>query len=100
MNNETKISKITVKDIADFIRLDEIDEVEMKHLHDSINIAKSYISNYTGISIDKLDDYPDFVLALKVLCQDMYDNRALYIDKNNPNELVKTILNMHSINYL
>lgn len=47
-----------------------------------------------------LDAYPDFVIVVYVLVQDMYDNRAFYVDKNNLNKVVDTILNMHSINLL
>lgn len=47
-----------------------------------------------------LDAYPDFVIVVYVLVQDMYDNRSLYVDKNNLNKVVDTILGMHSINLL
>jgi len=35
-----------------------------------------------------------------ILCQDMYDNRSMYVDKNNLNKVVETILGMHSVNLL
>ena len=47
-----------------------------------------------------LDAYNDFVLAVYVLVQGMYDTRAYYIDKANLNSVVETILNMHSVNLL
>lgn|GEM_PF-604725 len=47
-----------------------------------------------------LDAYPDFVIVVYILVQDMYDNRAFYVDKNNLNRVVDTILGMHSINLL
>jgi hypothetical protein len=46
------------------------------------------------------DKYKDFVIVVYVLVQDMYDNRTLYVDKNNLNKVVETILGMHSINLL
>ena len=30
-----------------------------------------------------------------VLCQDMYDNRSMYVDKNNMNKVVEAVLGMH-----
>ena len=90
----TKVSEITTADIADFIRLCEVSDAEEKQLQTFLTVAKDYISNYTAL--DDLDEYADLVIAVYVLCQDMYDNRSLYIDKNNPNKVVQTILDMHT----
>jgi hypothetical protein len=90
----TKVSEITTADIADFIRLGEVSDAEEKQLQTFLNVAKDYIANYTALT--DLDEYADLVIAVYVLCQDMYDNRSLYIDKNNPNKVVQTILDMHT----
>lgn len=90
----TKVSEITTKDIADFIRLGEVSDAEEKQLQKFLEIAKDYVTNYTAL--EDLDEYADFVIAVLILCQDMYDNRSLYIDKNNPNKVVQTILDMHT----
>ncbi len=50
---------------------------------------------YEQISDDDVDDYADMVIAVLILCQDMYDNRTLYVDKGSPNMTVQTILDMH-----
>lgn len=98
----SKVSEITTKDVADYIRLDTYEESEIETY---LNIAKSYISSYTGIPVtneegESLDDFPDFVIVVYVLCQDMYDNRAMYVDKSNINKVVQTILDMHARNLL
>ena len=98
----SKVSEITFKEVADYIRLDNYVESEIATY---LNIAKNYISSYTGIPItskegESLDDFPDFVIVVYVLCQDMYDNRTLYVDKSNINKVVQTILDMHSRNLL
>lgn len=90
----TKVSEITVKDIADYIRADEVGGVEEEQLSTFLLVAKNFVTNYTGL--DDLDEYADLVIAVYILCQDMYDNRALYVDKNNPNKVVQTILDMHT----
>lgn len=90
----TKVSEITTADIADFIRLGEVSDAEEKQLQTFLTVAKDYITNYTALA--DLDEYADLVIAVYVLCQDMYDNRSLYIDKNNPNKVVQTILDMHT----
>ena len=96
----SKVSEITIKDVADYIRVDEDSNIETY-----LNIAKNYISSYTGIPVtsedgESLDDFPDFIIVVYILCQDMYDNRALYVDKSNVNKVVQTILDMHTRNNL
>lgn len=98
----SKVSEITIEDVAKYIRVDDYDESEIETY---LNIAKSYISSYTGIPItneegESLDDFPDLVIVVYVLCQDMYDNRTLYVDKNSINKMVQTILDMHTRNNL
>ncbi len=90
----TKVSEITTADIADFIRLGEVSSAEEIQLQTFLTVAKDYITNYTALA--DLDEYADLVIAVYILCQDMYDNRSLYIDKNNPNKVVQTILDMHT----
>ena len=90
----TKVSEITTQDIADFIRLDEVSSTEEIQLTTFLTVAKDYVTNYTGLT--DLDEYADLVIVIYILCQDMYDNRAMYIDKNNPNKVVQTILDMHT----
>ncbi len=101
-----KVSEITVSNIADYLRLEpgEYTETELSSL---LTVSKNFISSYTGIpitSIDTtvktLDNYEDFYIVVMVLCQDMYNNRAMYVDKNNLNKVVDTILGMHCINLL
>lgn len=90
----SKVSEITTADIAEFIRLGEVSDADEKQLQTFLTVAKDYIANYTALT--DLDEYADLVIAVYVLCQDMYDNRSLYIDKNNPNKVVQTILDMHT----
>ena len=93
----SKVSEITAQDVADYIRLDDYEESEISTY---LNIAKSYISSYTGISVANLDEYADFIIVVYVLCQDMYDNRTMYVDSGNLNKVVQTILGMHTMNNL
>lgn len=100
MTNITKVSDITYQDIADYIRLSEVTNDDKKTLNNLLGIAKAFIMNYTGQSIEGLDNYQDFVIVVFVLCQDMWDNRTLYIDKANLNSVIESILGMHSVNLL
>lgn len=100
MEQITKISEITYNDVADYIRLAEISNDDINLLTNLITISKNFIISYTGISETELDNYNDLVIVVFVLCQDMYDNRTLYVDKSNLNKVVDTILGMHSKNLL
>ena len=100
MNNIKKVSDITYSDIASYLRLSEVSEDDQKYLTTLINISKEYISKYTGISIENLDNYADFIIVVFVLCQSMYDVRSLYVDNSNLNNVVETILGMHQTNLL
>ena len=91
----TKVSEITTADIAEYIRLCEVSNDEEKQLQTFLTVAKDYVTNYT--SLVDLDEYADLVVVILILCQDMYDNRAMYIDKEIiPNKVVQTILDMHT----
>ena len=91
-----KVSQITYSNIADYIRLTEISQQDQTLLTNLIEIAKTFIKEYTGVS--DLDEHDDFVIVVFILCQDMYDNRTLYVDKTNINKVVECILGMHSNN--
>lgn len=100
MNNIIKVSDITYSDIASYLRLSEVSEDDQNYLTTLINISKEYISKYTGISIENLDNYADFIIVVFVLCQSMYDDRTMYVDNSNLNKVVETILGMHQNNLL
>ena len=94
------VSKITYTDIANYIRLSEVSEDDQKFLTNLILIATEFIKSYTGLTADEIDKHEDFVIVVYILCQDMYDNRILYVEKDNLNKVVETILGMHCVNLL
>lgn len=100
MNEINKVSDITYQDVADYLRLAEIDNEEINTLNTLINVAKTFISNYTGRTNEELDNYQDFVIVVLVLCQDMWDNRTMYVESKNLNNVIESILGMHSVNLL
>ena len=92
----SKVSDITVESVAEYLRLDEVTESEKNTLTTLISIATSYIKSYTGLD----DAYPEFVIVVLILCQDMWDNRTMYVDSKDLNNTVQSILAMHSVNLL
>lgn len=100
MNNITKVSEITTTDLAEYMRLDEVSEADTNTLNNMLEVAKTYIINWTGQKAEDLDNFNDFVIVVFVLVQDMWDNRTLYVDKTNLNKVVESILGLHQINLL
>lgn len=100
MNQIEKVSEVTSTDLAEYLRVGEVTESEEGFLSTIIGAAKSYMAKYTGLTAEQLDESSDLVIAMLVLAQDMYDNRALYVDSSNVNLAVQSILDMHSVNLL
>lgn len=100
MNNITKVSEITYTDLASYLRLSEVSDDDINTLNTLLNVSEAFIQGYTGHTKDELDDYQDFVVVVLILVQDMWDNRTYYVDNTNLNNVVQTILGMHSVNLL
>lgn len=92
-----KVGEIETENIAQYLRLEEFDEDEMEAI---LNASKAFIQSYTGLTDKEIDEHEDFYIVVLILCQDMYDNRCMYVDKNNLNKVVSTILDMHCVNLL
>lgn len=100
MNTLSKVSDITATVLAEYLRITEVTQDEQAYLTTIIEVAKTFMASYTGRTVEELDDFQDFIIVCLVLCQDMYDNRALYVDSRELNKVIETILGMHSVNLL
>lgn len=100
MNQVEKVSEVTSTYLAECLRVGEVTPYEDGYLSTLIGAATAYMCKYTGLTAAQLDESQDFVPVLLVLCQDMYDNRALYVDSANVNRMVQSTLDMHSVNLL
>lgn len=99
-----KISKIKKIDVIEYLHLDEDmypkGSNAERNLFAAMDAAYSYILDYTGLTKEEADTHEQFYTAYMVLCQDMYDNRAYYVEKGNVNKVVDSILGMHCKNLL
>lgn len=100
MNAITKVSQITFSDVAEYLRLGAVSADEQNTLNNLIGVAKAFIRGYTGLTAEDIDGHEDFVIVVLILCQDMYDNRTLYVDTANLSHVVETILGMYRVNLL
>jgi hypothetical protein len=94
-----KVSEVQVSNIAEYLRLSE-GEYTTQEIQTYIDAAKAYIKSYTGLDDTAVDAHDDITIVLYVLCQDMYDTRTMYVDRNYMNKVVETILGMYSTNLL
>ena len=100
MNVISTVSQITAQDVADYLRICEVTQDDLNTLNTLLTVAKVYIGEYTGRTIQDLDNYKDIIIVVLILCQDMWDNRTLYVDDSNVNKVVESILGLHSVNLL
>ena len=100
MNQISAVSQITAQDVADYLRISEVTTDDTNTLNTLLTVAKSYICQYTGQTLENLDNLSDIIIVVFILCQDMWDNRALYVDSSNVNKVVESILGLHSVNLL
>ncbi len=96
----SKVSDITVTDVTDYLRIPEVTAEDTALLTTALNVAKEFVKSYTGLDAEGMDAHEDLVIVIYVLCSSMYDNRAYYVDKSNLNNVVESILNLHSTNLL
>ncbi|MCL1806033.1 MAG: head-tail connector protein [Clostridiales bacterium] len=97
-----RVSEITGSRLAEYLRLD-YDALSVKEkdgIETMREAAMAFIRSYTGLDDDGIEPHEDFVIVVYILVQDMYDNRVLYVERDNLNKTVETILGMHSVNLL
>lgn len=104
-----KISEVTISNLKEYAH---VYHNEDDNLFTAILVAcKNYISKYTGLPLvddptstdvveDNCDTHEDLTIALFVLANEMYDNRIYTVENNKINTVIKSILDMHSINLL
>lgn len=98
-----KIKELTNDNITAYLKLDpfdELEEQEQKLVEMIKEAAFPYIEAETGLSAEEIERKDDLTIAYLALCQDMYDNRAMQLDKNTINQTVDTILSRHRVNLL
>ena len=75
-----KISEVTVTELANYVRLDEPEDIEKQELERMKESAVSFMSDYTGLSKEEMDKHADLTQALFIIVADMFDNRNLDIE--------------------
>lgn len=93
-----KINEITRQHVKDYAR---IDFTEDDTLIDTIMLAvKAHIKSYTGLTDDVINAKDDLSVAFMILCNELYENREYTVKQDKVNVVVKSILDMYSVNLL
>jgi uncharacterized phage protein (predicted DNA packaging) len=92
------VSEITIEYLKTYLRILEDDTDEDILLEGIMSAAIDYIRSYTGLNDDEIESHEDLTIAYLVLCEDMFDNRAMTVKNSSVNRTVSAILSMHSKN--
>ena len=101
-NRKMRVSELDDRYLADYLRLDDPEEAELRDVETALEAAKAYAGSYTGLSEEEMDRHEDITVAVLVLAADMFENRNLYLDYKykETNRAVECILGMHSMNLI
>lgn len=93
-----KISAINIAEIKNYLHVyhDEDDTL----ITAILVAAKAFVTGFTGLSAELQDEHEDISMAVFILASELYDNRSYTVDNEAVNPVIKTILNMHSVNLL
>lgn len=94
------VSVVTVNDIKNYMRIDSDFTLDDALITSILSSAKAFIKSYTGLDDTGIDANEDLVIALFVLCNDMYNIRQFTVQNDKLNPIVSSILDMHCINLL
>lgn len=96
-----KISEVTIQNLMEYAREYNSEDPEVIRTFTSIlSAVKPYIRGYTGLTEEEMDAQEDLTIALMVLANEMYDNRTFTVQDDKVNKVIKSILDMYSVNLL
>lgn len=90
---------ISLNELKDHLKIDGNEEDVL--INSYLNLAKKYVLSYTGLTEEQASLKDDLTFAVLALAGDFYENRINSVSsQNRDNPIVKSILSMHSVNYL
>lgn len=96
-----KLSELDLPVVKGYLRQDGDEDDRL--ITAIIEASKSYICNYTGQSIEQLENQEDVVIAVLVLVVEFYDNRILHVNERTNmrvNSILEGLLGKYSVNLL
>ena len=93
-----KISEVSLSVIKAHCGVSGNDSDELLKVY--LEAAKKLAADYTGLSEEQLDEFPDITIACLNMVNEMYSQRLVMTAGTQMNEFKRQILDMHSVNYL
>lgn len=102
MSAPTKISEITLENVADYLRLDSPSKIEETELEMFMASALDTVKAVTGLNAEEIDEHSDLVHPYLLLISDQFDNRNGIIENKTAtvNHSIMETLKRHATNYL
>ena len=92
------VSELTVDNVKNYLRVDtDIDDTLLAVI---LPAAKRFCAQYTGLTLEDLDDYEDMPLAVLAVAADMYEIRQVTLNGTQINPTTAQILGTYSTNLL
>jgi len=92
------VSELTVNNLKNYLRVDtNIDDTLLAVI---LPAAKRFCAQYTGLTLEDLDDYEDMPLAVLAVAADMYEVRQVTLNGTQINPTTAQILGTYSTNLL
>ena len=92
------VSELTVANLKNYLRVDtNIDDTLLAVI---LPAAKRFCAQYTGLTLEDLDDHEDMPLAVLAVAADMYEVRQVTLNGTQINPTTAQILGTYSTNLL
>lgn len=93
-------TEIGTTDLVNYLRIPEVTEADLALLETILEAAKSFVLTFTGRTEAEADTFPEFTIAVYVICEDMWDKRTYVVNSDTSNKIVDSILGSRSVNLL
>lgn len=92
------VSELTVDNVKNYLRVDtDIDDTLLAVI---LPASKRFCAQYTGLTLEDLDEYEDMPLAVLAVAADMYEVRQVTLNGTQINPTTAQILGTYSTNLL
>lgn len=93
-----KISEVSLSAVKAHCGISGEDSDELLKIY--MSAAIKIAADYTGLSEEQLDEYPDITVAYLNMVNEMYSQRLVMTAGTQMNEFQRQILDMHAVNLL
>ena len=96
-----KLNELQLSDVKQFLRVDYDEDDTL--ISSFMEVATSYIKNYTGLTIEKCNEIEEFSRGALMIISDLYENRKAVENtatSTSINKIYDSMLNLYCVNLL